>query len=616
MPEDKNSEKSNVQMGNEEVASISSNKYPIIEKEQTVPEQDPDSFLAAVSALPIPGQKTVSDDDTTNFDDDKTAEAIGDIVAQESDDLIAAQDATTQKSTPGKRGLLARWWHSRVARGLTFLLLFAGIIALCGVPKTRYYMLNEAGVRSSASVIVLDNTTQLPLKGVRFIIGGQEAVTDTTGRAQLHNLRLGPQTLHIEQIGFAPIKHQITIGWGTNPLGNISLSAVGVQYTIEVRDYLSDKPIVGAEAVSGETSALSDKDGKITLTLPSAADAKDPITLSKGGYRSEQLTLNADPSVPVKTTLVLARKTVFVTKQSGKYDVYKADIDGKNRQLLLPGTGSENANVSLVVSPDASRAALVSTRNNKRDGEGFLLSSLVLIQVETGETLSIAESPQIQLIDWVGSRLVFEQVASDSSAKNRYTVTSYNYTDSTRLQLASANKLSAVLSAGGALYYAVAPNPEDATVQAGLYKIGIDGNGKQAAFKDEVSTVLRTNYATLNLQTPDGKWYSYAIATNTISPIEVPGSLVSRLYADNADRSKSLWINQEALTSFDTATSKDTVVQSQTGVAYPLQWLSPSVVQYRLSVSGEIANYVVSLDGGAPHKITDVAGSYGFAHPQ
>jgi Tol biopolymer transport system component len=75
--------------------------------------------------------------------------------------------------------------------------------------------------------------------------------------------------------------------------------------------------------------------------------------------------------------LVRARKVVVVTRQSGKYDIYKSDIDGKNREALLLGTGHENSNISLAVSPDGQRVAFVSTRANEAATTAvFLLSSL------------------------------------------------------------------------------------------------------------------------------------------------------------------------------------------------------------------------------------------------
>lgn len=562
---------------------------------------------------------TAAGDDTTPFDDEKTDKAIDEIVAKESDDVLAAQDAASAKGRvkpPRKHGALRNFFGKKWVRWLLVMIIIGGIAAVMAVPKTRYLALNTAGVRSSSSLTIVDSTTRLPLKGVSVTLGGQSAKTDSDGEAKFTGLKLGKTQLTISRVGFEEIKRDFVIGWGSNPLGSFPLKATGVQYVIEVRDYLSDKPIEGVEATDGTSTAISGKDGKITLTLENTVVAKDAVSLSKSGYRTQKITLQEDPKKTTKASLVLARKTVFITKQSGRYDLYKSDIDGQNREVLLAGTGAENSNISLAVSPDGSRVAYVSTRDNKRDSGGFLLSSLSLINVGSGEKTTIAEAAQIQLIDWVGTRLVFQQATSDSKSGSRYTIISYNYSDNTRLQLAAANKFSAVLSARGTIYYAVAADASNPSLQLGLFKIGADSKGKQQVFDGELATVLRSTYNTLSLQDDEGTWYSYDMSSGAKSQVGTPASLANRLYIDNSDRSKSLYVNQGFLISYDVAGAKDTNVKSQSGLTYPLQWIGSAEAIYRVSSGSETADYAVSLEGGTARKIADVSATYGFALAQ
>lgn len=577
-------------------------------------EEQNDTSLDAVSSAET--NTIESDDEVTPFDDEKTERAIDEIVAKEGDDLLAAEDATrlatTAKIPQKKRSFFRNKW----IRFILFLLVFGGITASMVVPKTRYWILNTAGVRSTSSIVVVDSTTQLPLKGVSVSLAGQERDTDSDGMVKFANLKLGPSKLIVHQVGFEEIKRNLVIGWGSNPLGSFALKASGVQYVIEVHDYLSDQPLEGVEASDGVTTALSDKKGKITLTVESALTAKDGVTLSKAGYRSDKITLNEDPDKPTKAPLVLARKAVFITKQSGKYDVFKSDIDGTAREVLLPGTGHENSNISLVVSPDGKRAALVSTRDNKRDSSGFLLSSIVLINVEDGRTLTIAEGSQIQLIDWIGSRLIFQLVSSAAAAGSRYTVVAYDYSDNTRLQLAAASALTAVSSAQGLIYYAVEADSANPSSQPGFFRIKPDGSGKQRMIEGELDTVLRSTYGTFSLQTQEGMWYSYDIAAGSKSQIASPTNLANRMYIDNADRSRSLWVSQGSLMGYEIASAKDSNVKTQGGLAYPVQWLSDTAVVYRVSSGNETADYAMSLLGGVAHKLSDVAPTYGFAQSQ
>lgn len=582
------------------------------EKPQEESESEPES-------KPEPALETKApetDDENTPFDDEKTEQAIDDIVAKEGDDLLAVQDAAGAKGKVDVPRQRSGFWRKKWVRSILLLLVFGGIAAALALPTSRYWALNTAGVRSSSSLKVVDSTTQLPLKGVEVTVGNKQALTDSEGNATLSDLKLGAAQLTIGQVGFEEIHRDIVVGWGSNPLGNFALKATGVQYVIEVTDYLSEQPLEGVEATNGGVTAVSDKEGKITLTLESTLVAKDGVVLSKAGYRSKPIDLNDDPKEPTQAAMVVDRKAVFVSKQSGKYDVYKSDVDGENREVLLAGTGHENSNISLVVSQDGKRAAYVSTRDNKRDDGGFLLSSLVLINVENGSALTIAEAAQIQLIDWVGSRLVFQLGSSDSDDEERYTVSSYDYTSNTRVQLAAAKKLQAVMSAKGLIYYAPAADSSDPSLELGLFKIAPDGKDKQRVVDTELSSVLRAAYGTLQLQAADGTWLSYDLASGAKTQVGTPSSLASRLYTDNEGRTKSLWVDQGTIKVYDVATTKDTDVATVSGITYPLRWAGASTVIFRVSNASETADYVVDPSGGTPHKITDVTPTYGFSQAQ
>jgi hypothetical protein len=115
-----------------------------------------------------------------------------------------------------------------------------------------------------------------------------------------------------------------------------------------------------------------------------------------------------------------------------------------------------------------------------------------------------------------------------------------NYTDNTRLQLATANKLNAVISAKGLIYYAVGADPAKPTTQ--LVYLRSDGRqGRPRVFDVELATVLRSTYSSLNVQAEDGTWYTYDVATGAKTQVGTPSSLASRLY----DRQR--WAYQESL---------------------------------------------------------------------
>jgi hypothetical protein len=556
---------------------------------------------------------------------EETDKAVDDIVAHEGDKLLEIDDAMAAKTNAPKkthgfgrvRAFFAAWWRNKWARWITILVVLATIGGLAAIPKARYLVLNSVGVRASSSLLVLDQTTQLPLKNVTVLLGDKQAKTNVNGSVKFTDMKLGDQSLTIKRLAFAPQQQTVTLGWGSNPLGAFSLKAVGRQYTIQLVDYLSGKPVLAAEATHDNMSALSDKNGKVILTLDDTNDLSDiDVALTASNYRTEHITLGADSKASNSITLVPSHKSVFVTKQSGKYDVYAMDIDGQNKKLLLAGTGRENSNVALTVSPDGNEVALVSTRDDIRDKDGYLMSALTLINVHDSTVLVVDHAEQIQLIDWSDNRVIYQATAAGASASNpqRYRLISYDYQANARSQIAAANQFNAVMSAGDTIYYA--NSSTDPTAQVGFYKVKPNGTARQRLLDKEVWSGFRVAYGTFDLQTPDG-WYAFTPKTGASAKIAAPSTYTNRQYVDNDGGGQSAWVDTRdgkgVLVVYDTGKSKDTVIQTQEGLTYPVRWLSNQAFIYRVATGQETADYAVSLNGGSAKKIADVTNTYGFA---
>lgn len=556
------------------------------------------------------------------FSDPITEAAVDDIVHQESDQVLAARDAADQPQPKKPRGFwgsighfFAAWWKNKTARIVTIIVILAAIAATAIIPTSRYLVLNFAGVRSSSSVRVIDNTTRLPLKNVTVTVGDQKALTDGNGVARVKNIRLGKQTMVIKRIAFAPIKQQVTIGWGSNPLGEFILDATGVQYRITARDFVSGKPIVGAEATSGEAVARSDEKGIITLTLEEVEAPTVNLVVSARDYRAEAMTITSDTQTANSVTLVPSAKTVFANHQNNRYDIVSMYLDGKDRKIELPGTGLENKNIGLVTNNAGTQAAVVSTRDNMRDPDGFLLSTLTILDLEKGTKQTVSHAQHIQLVDWSTNNLVFVETSAGASASNpnRYRIVSYDFAANKRTQLASANQFNNISSIRGMIYYAVSST--DPHAAADFYRIKPDGTGRQTLFNQEVWTVLRTGYNMLLLQSPDS-WYEYTVDASVQKTVQ-PAQYQSRRYIDGPS-SKSLWVDIRAgesiLLAYDMQTKKDQEIKRQPGLSYPVRWLNSDTVIYRVTNGADAADYAVHVSGGQAHKVTDVVSTYGFSN--
>jgi len=551
------------------------------------------------------------------LDNPDTEKAVDDIVAKESDELLGVQDGKTgpPNAVVGQgfghrlKHFLHSWWRNKWARWLTILALVAIIAAVASVPRTRYAVLNTFGVRSSASVTVLDVTKQLPLKNVTVSMGDQHMQTDVHGTAIFHHLKLGNYQLTIKRIAFASLSRQLIIGWGSNPLGSVTLQPVGTQYVIQVNDYLSGKPISGAEADSDQGNALADQNGRITLTVDDTNVTTLAVQIQAKGYRTENVTLSAATAQSSVQPLVPAQKDVFVSKDSGHYDVYSMDLDGKNKKLVLAGTGNETDNISLLVSPDGSLAALVSTRDTVRDGDGFLLSTLTVMNLAQGTSMPVDHAEQIQLIDWLDGRLIYRSTIAGASAANaqRNRLIAYTFSSNLRQQLASANQFNMALTAQGKVYYAASSTDPGATL--GLFRIKSDGTGREQLSNQEVWTGLRSSYNVLSLQTPDS-WYTYDIAAGQLGKSSAPGNLLNYAFVPSPDGTRAAWVDirdgKGVLLLDAIATGQNMSLTTQTGLVSPAHWAGNKAIIYRVSTPNESGEYVISPDGGAPHKLADV----------
>ena len=545
-------------------------------------------------------------DEPFNTKDDDTA--VEDIIKKEGDEVIEAEDAAghplPEPPKPKKHRL-------RKVLKILFVLIFIGGAIAMTFPSSRYFILNAAGVRSKASVQVLDSETRLPLKNVTVAVGNASARTDSTGQAVVKDIKLGKHSLMIKRVAFTSVEESVTIGWGSNPLGEFLLKATGVQYTIRAQDYVSGVAIKDVEARSGEAVAVAADDGTLTLTLEEADSDTIPLTLSAKQYRTETINFRANQLKPVDIRMVPAAKEVFLARQSGRYNLVSMYIDGKDQRVILPGTGSETANSSLAVDPAGIQAALVSHRDDLRGAQGQVINTLRLVSVDGSASQMIARAEHITLADWIGTTLIFQESNTTGNADDpeRYKLISYDYATGKRVELATANQFNAVHAIKGKIYYAAAGMGSKPAVYA---SVAANGSGRQTIIQGEVWAVVRTAYDRLLLQTPT-TWLAYTPGGGQ-QPSTQPASFASRYYAEGPNQ-QSIWLDIQdgkgTVMIHDNMADKDTIVATQNNMVYPVRWLNDTTIIARVSSANDAADYVVSLQGGAPKKITNVVNAYG-----
>lgn len=564
---------------------------------------------------PLPEQPDTEPVPLPSTEDAATDTAVEDILHNDADAVLPDQpkpNAVVMKSSLKERfrNFWLDWWSNPWKRYGTIAVLLALIAVGAFVTPVRAMILNTVGIRSSIMVNVYDGATNLPLQNAVVQVDNKSAKTNTDGEVKLTDLRLGKKTVKISKVGFASTTKQVSLGMRIIDLGDVTLKSVGTQLTFVFTDYLSGKTVADVSLTSGESTAKSDKDGKAVITLQQGSTKDSKITVSKDGYRSDSVGVPSDLSAAIKYKIVPGVHAIFVSKASGKYDVYKTYLDGKDRAVLLAGTGLENQSIATLPSPSGDVVAVASTRDDKRDSGGYVLTALNIVDVSSGDRTNLEYAEQISLLGWSGSTLVYQQTVAGASAANasRQKIIAYDTSSGKRYQLANANYFVGAQLIGSTLYYTVSAT--DPSSPSTFARIKIDGSGKNILYTGTIWSFLRSSYDTIKIQTQD-KWYDYTVSTAKLAASKPTSDYTSRMYVDSPDAKTSVSVDVRdingVLVARNLSTAKETELVTQKNMQAPLYWLNNSTVAYRVSGSNEVADYAISIDGGKAQKIADVS---------
>ncbi|MEX2014623.1 MAG: hypothetical protein WD885_01690 [Candidatus Saccharimonadales bacterium] len=588
-------------------------------------EEKPAVLGGLVNNIP---KKTANEDNPKEdgyLESKETGKAVDEIISDESDRILAIEDAKAEMLAEGSAeiddgglfGKIKRVFASKAFKISFIIVLLAGLAATFAYPDSRYFVLNKAGVRASTSFKIVDEQTGQPLKDATVEIGGISTISDTDGNVSLNEILLGEQTLTVNKPAFAPVSKEVTIGWGSNPIEDLGLIATGTRYTFEVTDFLSGKPVGSAEAVSNEASAKANNKGEIVLVV--SEDKKETIKaeISAEGYRTEEISLKIGDEAVKKILLVPARKHAFVSNRDGNFDLYKIDVDGKNEEKILDGTGNEREDeISILAHPNREIIAFVSIRGDERTKDGAPISTLSIIDLNSNEIEDVADSERIQLVDFIDNRLVYIKTQPNASleSKRLHRLMSYDFDAKTEQELASTNYFNDALAANGAVYYSPAEYNVNGSV--GFYRIYPDGSGKITVLAEEAWNLFRVGYDKINVAISD-EWYQYDLNTTQLDQLNgSPPTLKSRIYTPGPDGKKAAWTDirdgKGVLIIYDTETGKDKVIQRQSGLVNPVAWIDDDHIVYRVATGSETADYVININGGDSQKIIDVTNTIGL----
>lgn len=568
------------------------------------------------------GEMAVSDSkqDATDINSVDTDVAVKSIIQEDSQALLGHQDNQKQqaiKSQKKKRGLgrfMAAWWNNKLARNMTLLLIVAGLVALAVIPATRYAILNAFGVRAGISFTVADKISGKPVKNVNVKVGEATATTGDDGGVAIEDIKLGATDIMLSKRSFQEETIPVVIGWGSNPFeAPFEITPTGTTFEFTVTDWLDDGLIAGAEVTDGESVAVSDENGVAALTIEPTDEGLE-VTISAKGYREEKLTIPADSTDPQAVKLVADKPDIFISKRSGKYDLYSRSIDGKNEVVILPGTGKEQANTEVSRNPEAGNiAVLLSSRAGNRNAGGNILSDLYLLDTNGNKVTKIhnSESENITIIGWSGDSVVFTRTINGITTDDfRVQAYAYDYKNDRTSELASEQHLASPKLVDNALYFAVYSDDKD-SLKSGLKKVGLGGEPETTLINGNIWSIFRTGINELTINGEGDVWYKVETSSGTVSKVAgAPPQLTDIeyykgegqvVYLEHRDGKTSM-----LLTSID-GNSPAKEIYKQNGLGHPVVWINEKTILFGVNSSDESAHYVIKIDGDKPIKVGDVS---------
>jgi hypothetical protein len=562
-------------------------------------------------------------DGTEESTQDDIGDLVDDIVRSESTEQLTESDAKlTAAAAPIKKSGfksklksgLKKWWQTTWLRNTAIVIASMLVLAIILIPTTRYGVLNSAGVRVKSNMTVIDAQTRLPLKNIQVQLQDKTADTDKQGNVSFEGLKLGSSQLVVTKRGYADNKRNITLGWGSNPIGDQEIIATGEQFTFILVDWLSGERVINAEATAGENSSNSDSDGKIILTIAQESIGEDAVVISAEGYRDEIIKPEDLSDADIEVVMVPNRRHAFVSNRDAKFDVYVIDLDGQNEELLLEATQKEREVPGIVPHSSNNVFALVSSRDGVENVDKYILDGLFIINADNGSVENIGRSERVQLLGWSGDWLVYTQVVEGTSRGNaeRSKIFSFNNQTGEKIELAAANYFNDIELVDDVVTYAVSSFAIPQS-RARLYSVTVEGNDKQELLNKQVYTIFRTSQTALLFNAVDQEWYA-SDNNEQVTLVDPVLSPSSQKYVTSPDGTRVAWSvirdGRGVLFTSDRDGDNETEVAVISGLDSIEYWANNKTIVYRVIKSEETADYVLHIEKPEnQRKIADVTAS-------
>lgn len=517
--------------------------------------------------------------------------------------------------------------HKKISIPLTVVFLF---VIIGAVPWSRYHTVGLV-YKKDFVIQAVDSTANTPVSGATISAGSIQATTDANGKATLH-LAVGQHTFLFSKKYYQGRQASAVVPiLSEKKTPSIPMQATGRQVKITIKNVITQKTLAGVSINIADINAKTDDSGSATVVLPVGA-ASQKATLTLDGYNDASVTVQVS-NTEIKQndfTLTPAGKVYFLSNSSGKIDVMKSDLDGKNPQVVLAGTGYEGNTVGLFGSADWKYIALLAKRSPSDSGPQVYVISASddkLLTVDSGNA-------DFGITGWLGDSLIYTVGRNEIYPwqTNKYRLKSYDATsgkitllDQTTAAGDSTNYAyeyySNVIISGSAIVYSKDwLYVSDKTLLSGkqdtISEISADGSNHKVAMSNDAAT----NTMSYAQHSPNAVyvWRNAADPVNTQFLDYTVGSLPKQItltqdqfyqryptYYWTLSGKQAFWSEirdgKNTLMVGDNTGANAKTILSQSDYA-PFGWFSD---QYLLVNKGGNELYIMPVAGGTPLKISN-----------
>lgn len=564
-------------------------------------------------------KETTEENKTAEVDEQKhpeITESSENIESKESPEQTEKRDA---KDEPSK-GRFAKY-KAKIRRVVTskkfkiavpiVILVVLALVAF--VEPVRFGLLNLFS-DGSAEVVVVDESTLVPIEKASVTIGKVTGITKQDGKVQIKGVKYGKNTYIVSKDNYTALKGSTNIKTGTNLVGPVKLHSEGVPVTVKTTNTLT-KGVVKSYKVSikgTEVSSLSDEEGTAILKVPADSVGEIAIEISSDGFNTKALKANVKSSnnQPIAATLTPAGKHYFLSNRAGKVAVYSSDLDGANQSEVISGGTNNDTQTSLLIAPDNKHAVLISKRDGQRGVDGKIQPAVFAVDLENKTIKRVDEgAPEFIGLGW----------ASNTQFIYYLYYNNYERSDNTKLKTVdvTSGKLATIHSTKDYASYMHYDDDRDHVyfsaynqnvADYGFYSVTISSKAKTRLHGFPAEDYKKIKSGSLSF-IQDNKWYDVTTDTQKVqNSTEPAGSTRGLVLSPN--KQKFAWVeSRDGKGSVIIADKNDTNQKQITkgmSATYISRWLSDDYIIFRVQNSNESADYIVHHDSGTVTKIADV----------